>query len=140
MLAGFPDSRVDLRVRCTIPDQLGDPVKVLVVGVQHRGGGRILAVKPPFGSRRYSTPMAVRSPGFIAEGGLELGYCLTAHKAEGLTVDGRCTCRHGSVHEGSVLVRLPGWTTSGCMSRQAEPEAPRCCSARSRSWKTSANA
>jgi hypothetical protein len=56
---------------------------------------------------------AVLSPGFIALGGLELGYALTAHKAEGLTVNGAWTRPDGSRNDGTVLVYGPGMDNPG---------------------------
>ncbi|HEX6356065.1 MobF family relaxase [Actinophytocola sp.] len=56
---------------------------------------------------------AVLSPGYIAQGGLELGYALTAHKAEGLTVSGQWYRPDGSRNEGSVLVYGPGMDNPG---------------------------
>ena len=55
----------------------------------------------------------VCSPAYIADGGLELGYCLTAHKAEGLTVAGSWTRADGTAHHGSVLVWTPGMDNPG---------------------------
>lgn len=52
-------------------------------------------------------------PAYIAEGGLELGYALTAHKAEGLTVNGRWERPDGSENRGSVLVWGPGMDNPG---------------------------
>lgn len=48
------------------------------------------------------------SPSFIADGGLELGYALTSHKAEGLTVGASWSRPDGTEHRGSVLVYAPG--------------------------------
>lgn len=56
---------------------------------------------------------AVLSPGYIAQGGLELGYALTAHKAEGLTVSGQWLRPDGSHNHGSVLVYGPGLDNPG---------------------------
>ena len=56
---------------------------------------------------------AVLSPGFIAQGGLELGYALTAHKAEGLTVNGQWTRPDGTRNDGTVLVYGPGMDNPG---------------------------
>lgn len=52
-------------------------------------------------------------PRFIAQGGLELGYALTAHKAEGLTVGGSWERPDGTEHRGSVLVYAPGMDNPG---------------------------
>lgn len=45
---------------------------------------------------------------YIAGGGLELGYAITAHKAEGLTVKGDWTTPDGDHVGGAVLVNLHG--------------------------------
>jgi hypothetical protein len=51
---------------------------------------------------------AVCAPGYIADGGLDLGYCLTTHKAEGMTIKGAWDRPDGSRNEGTVLVWAPG--------------------------------
>ncbi|GGM83969.1 hypothetical protein GCM10012275_63220 [Longimycelium tulufanense] len=54
---------------------------------------------------------AVLSHDYLAREGLSLGYCLTAHKAEGLTVggtDGTWTRPDGHANHGTVLVWTPG--------------------------------
>jgi hypothetical protein len=56
---------------------------------------------------------AVLSPGYIAQGGLELGYALTAHKAEGLTVNGAWVRPDGTRNDGTVLVYGPGMDNPG---------------------------
>jgi conjugative relaxase-like TrwC/TraI family protein len=56
---------------------------------------------------------AVLSAGYIAQGGLELGYALTAHKAEGLTVGGTWQRPDGTSNHGSVLVYGPGMDNPG---------------------------
>lgn len=56
---------------------------------------------------------AVLSAGYIAQGGLELGYALTAHKAEGLTVGGAWRRPDGTTNHGSVLVYGPGMDNPG---------------------------
>jgi hypothetical protein len=56
---------------------------------------------------------AVLSAGYIAQGGLELGYALTAHKAEGLTVGGMWQRPDGTTNHGSVLVYAPGMDNPG---------------------------
>jgi conjugative relaxase-like TrwC/TraI family protein len=56
---------------------------------------------------------ATLSAGYIAQGGLELGYALTAHKAEGLTVGGMWQRPDGSTNDGSVLVYGPGMDNPG---------------------------
>ncbi|MFC4859505.1 MobF family relaxase [Actinophytocola glycyrrhizae] len=56
---------------------------------------------------------AVLSPGYIAQGGLELGYALTAHKAEGLTVGGQWVRPDGTQNDGTVLVYGSGMDNPG---------------------------
>lgn len=53
------------------------------------------------------------SPAYVAGGGLELGYALTAHKAEGLTVGAEWARPDGSHHGGHVLVYAPGLDNPG---------------------------
>lgn len=56
---------------------------------------------------------AVCSPSYIAEGGLELGYALTAHKAEGTTVGAGWAGPDGFRNDGTVLVWAPGMDRAG---------------------------
>jgi conjugative relaxase-like TrwC/TraI family protein len=56
---------------------------------------------------------AVCSPDYIADGGLDLGYCLTTHKAEGVTVGGRWERPDGSTNQGTVLIWGPGLDNPG---------------------------
>ena len=65
-----------------------------------RGGTRPLTP-----TRELST--AVLSPGYIAQGGLELGYALTAHKAEGL--DRRRHVGHGRTAPATTAA---SWSTA----------------------------
>lgn len=63
------------------------------------------------------TPRTATLPAeFIAAGGLELGYAMTTHKAEGLTVggrDGSWTHADGSTQRGTVLVDPTGADNPG---------------------------
>lgn len=54
------------------------------------------------------THSARLSPSYVADGGLELGYALTVHKAEGLTVGASWTRPDGTEHRGSVLTAASG--------------------------------
>ncbi|MGD7708104.1 MobF family relaxase [Microlunatus sp. Y2014] len=54
------------------------------------------------------TRTAVLPADYIARGGLELGYAMTTHKAEGLTVAGDWTTPDGEHVEGVVLASLHG--------------------------------
>lgn len=56
---------------------------------------------------------ATLSPGYIAAGGLDLGYALTAHKAEGLTVGAAWDRPDGTRNHGTVLVYGPGLDNPG---------------------------
>ncbi len=67
----------------------------------------------PAGSSAAELSVAVLSPAYIARGGLELGYALTAHKAEGLTVAGQWTRPDGTRNHGTVLVYGPGMDNPG---------------------------
>lgn len=54
---------------------------------------------------------AALSPRYVAIGGLDLGYAMTIHKAEGLTVggtDGQWLRPDGQYHAGRVLFHAPG--------------------------------
>ena len=50
---------------------------------------------------------------FIRAGGLRLGYAMTAHKTEGLTVAADWTAPDGSTQQGSVLVQAAGLDQAG---------------------------
>jgi len=45
---------------------------------------------------------------YVARGGVERGYAMTIHKAQGLTVDGRWQSPDGTEQAGTVLVHAPG--------------------------------
>ncbi|MFL6140422.1 MAG: MobF family relaxase [Labedaea sp.] len=72
-----------------------------------------VAWRDPAAERDAPLSTAVLSPGYIAQGGLELGYALTAHKAEGLTVGGTWQRPDRSTNHGSVLVYAPGLDNPG---------------------------
>jgi hypothetical protein len=72
-----------------------------------------VAWRDPAAERDAPLSTAVLSPGYIAQGGLELGYALTAHKAEGLTVGGQWARPDGTTNHGSVLVYAPGLDNPG---------------------------
>jgi conjugative relaxase-like TrwC/TraI family protein len=77
------------------------------------GEGVEVAWRDPAAEPGAELSTAVLSPGYIAQGGLELGYALTAHKAEGLTVGGQWARPDGSHNHGSVLVYGPGLDNPG---------------------------
>jgi conjugative relaxase-like TrwC/TraI family protein len=72
-----------------------------------------VAWRDPAAAPEAELSRAVLSPGYVAQGGLELGYALTAHKAEGLTVSGKWDRPDGSHNDGSVLVYGPGMDNPG---------------------------
>jgi len=61
----------------------------------------------------YRTERATLSPDYIAKGGVTLGYAMTAHKAEGLTVAADWQNTNGENQGGSVLVYAPGMDEPG---------------------------
>lgn len=75
--------------------------------------GMEVAWRDPAAHPEAELSRAVLSPGYIAQGGLELGYALTAHKAEGLTVSGQWLRPDGTRNDGSVLVYGPGMDNPG---------------------------
>lgn len=77
------------------------------------GEGVEVAWRDPAAEPDAELSRAVLSPGYIAQGGLELGYALTAHKAEGLTVSGQWERPDGTRNDGSVLVYGPGMDNPG---------------------------
>jgi ATP-dependent exoDNAse (exonuclease V) alpha subunit len=61
----------------------------------------------------YEDVPARLSPDFIAAGGLSLGYAMTTHKAEGLTVTADWDLPTGEHQGGTVLAYGPGMDTAG---------------------------
>jgi len=61
----------------------------------------------------YDTSRATLRPEYIAAGGLALGYAMTGHKAEGLTVSADWTQSTGTHQGGTVLVYGPGMDEPG---------------------------
>jgi conjugative relaxase-like TrwC/TraI family protein len=53
------------------------------------------------------------SPQYIAEGGMDLGYCLTGYKAEGMTIKAEWDRADGSRNRGTTLVWGPGMDAAG---------------------------
>ncbi len=56
---------------------------------------------------------ATLSPDYVASGGLSLGYAMTGHKAEGMTVAGEWDRPDGQHHGGAVLVAAAGMDEPG---------------------------
>lgn len=61
----------------------------------------------------HDTQRASLSPAYIAAGGLSLGYAMTGHKAEGMTVEADWTRPDGVHQGGSVLVHGVGMDEPG---------------------------
>ena len=56
---------------------------------------------------------ATLDPRYVASGGVDLGYALTIHKAQGLTIAGQWRRPDGSLNGGAVLVYGPGADNNG---------------------------
>ena len=93
----------------------GDPVlngyRGVVTGVGRRGV--TVEWHQPDDTPGQQPHRARFSGEFIADGALELGYAMTTHKAEGLTVNGHWTRPDGADNRGSVLVWGPGMDNPG---------------------------
>jgi conjugative relaxase-like TrwC/TraI family protein len=93
----------------------GDPVlngyRGVVTGVDEQGVS--VEWRQPGDHPGQDPHTAICSPAYIAAGGLELGYCLTTHKAEGLTVGAGWDRPDGTRNDGSVLVWTPGMDNPG---------------------------
>jgi hypothetical protein len=93
----------------------GDPVLNGYRGVvtDITAAGVAVAWRQPGDTDDRAPHTGLCSPRYIAQGGLELGYCLTTHKAEGMTVDGQWDRPDGTRNEGDVLVWTPGMDAGG---------------------------
>jgi hypothetical protein len=93
----------------------GEPVlngyRGVVTGITAEGVA--VAWRQPGDTEAAGLHTGVCSPRYIAEGGLELGYCLTAHKAEGMTVGAQWDRPDGDRNEGSTLIWGPGMDAGG---------------------------
>jgi conjugative relaxase-like TrwC/TraI family protein len=58
---------------------------------------------------------ATCSPQYIAAGGLELGYCITGHKAQGKTIGAQWVLPDSVRNDGSVLAWGPGMDRAGLL-------------------------
>jgi conjugative relaxase-like TrwC/TraI family protein len=77
--------------------------------VEHIGAaGRLAVAWRKAGPDGPQVQRAVLDPGFIASGGLSLGYAMTVHKAEGLTVGSGWARPDGTSGGGVVLVHAAG--------------------------------
>jgi hypothetical protein len=103
--------RNDRRHQAVTGDAVLNGYRGVVTGVSREGVE--VAWRDPAAAPDAALSTAVLSPGYIAQGGLELGYALTAHKAEGLTVGGQWDCPDGSRNHGSVLIYAPGLDNPG---------------------------
>jgi hypothetical protein len=61
----------------------------------------------------YETKEATLTPAYVALGGISLGYAMTGHKAEGLTVSADWAQADGAHQGGTVLVYAPGMDEPG---------------------------
>jgi conjugative relaxase-like TrwC/TraI family protein len=85
--------------------------RAVVTRVDQRGVQ--VAWREPGDAEHASPHSANCRPDYIAEGGLELGYALTTHKAEGMTIGGQWDRPDGTRNEGTVLVWAPGMDAPG---------------------------
>ncbi|MEU4807407.1 MobF family relaxase [Actinosynnema sp. NPDC023587] len=88
-------------------------VTALHDGTGNRPEGVEVAWFPPGASLSGEPSSAVLTPAYIADGGLDLGYALTAHKAEGLTVSASWDRPDGTRNSGTVLTYGPGQDAPG---------------------------
>ncbi|MCO1575592.1 relaxase domain-containing protein [Crossiella sp. SN42] len=93
----------------------GDPVlngyRGVVTGLGDRGSIRVEWEQDTTEGRRTMT--ADLHPDYIENGGLSLAYCMTIHKAEGLTVNNTWTLPAGFDRGGTVLFYAHGADTAG---------------------------
>jgi len=76
-------------------------------------GGSVQVAWQQQGPDGHDTRRAKLSPEFIGGGGLSLGYAMTGHKAEGLTVAGDWALPDGTRQGGTVLVHAAGMDEPG---------------------------
>jgi conjugative relaxase-like TrwC/TraI family protein len=88
-------------------------VTALHDGTGERPEGVEVAWYPPGASLGGEPSSAVLTPAYIADAGLDLGYALTAHKAEGLTVSASWDRPDGTRNLGTVLTYGPGQDAPG---------------------------
>lgn len=83
----------------------------VVEGINSDGGVRVAWQSQT--DDGYQTKEATLSPAYIAAGGVSLGYAMTGHKAEGLTVAADWESPDGVHQGGTVLVYAPGMDEPG---------------------------
>jgi len=76
-------------------------------------GGSVQVAWQQQGPDGHNTRRARLSPEFVAGGGLSLGYAMTGHKAEGLTVAADWALPGGTRQGGTVLVHAAGMDEPG---------------------------
>ena len=79
----------------------------------HRGDGAVRVAWQQHGPDGLVTDRATLSPEFVGGGGLSLGYAMTGHKAEGLTVTADWALPDGTRQGGTVLVHAAGMDEPG---------------------------
>jgi len=79
----------------------------------HRGDGAVRVAWQQHGPDGRVTHRATLSPEFVGAGGLSLGYAMTGHKAEGLTVSADWSLQDGTRQGGTVLVHAAGMDEPG---------------------------
>jgi len=82
-------------------------------GRAHSGDGAVRVAWQQHGPDGLVTHRATLSAKFVGGGGLSLGYAMTGHKAEGLTVTADWSLPNGTRQGGTVLVHAAGMDEPG---------------------------